>query len=176
MRARLLAWLAARLGLVLGLRLATRYRVECWASDGRLRWVEEVPNLVTTEGFNTILDRCFKTVPANVNWFVGLKGAGAPAAGDTMASHAGWAELTPYTEATRPAFTPGAISSGSVDNSAAKASFSINATATIAGAFLVANSTKGGTTGPLYGVADFAAARDVVNGDTLNVQATLTAS
>jgi hypothetical protein len=45
--------------------------------------------------------------------------------------------------------------------------------ATIAGAFLVDNSTKGGTTGTLYGAGDFNADRSVSNGDTLNVQVDL---
>jgi hypothetical protein len=64
-----------------------------------------------------------------------------------------------------------------VDNSASKAQFSINATATIGGAFIVTNSTKGGTTGILYGGGAFTEGnRSVVNGDTLNVTVTLTAA
>jgi hypothetical protein len=93
-----------------------------------------------------------------------------------MASHAGWTEDQNYSEATREVLTLGTVSGGSVDNSASKASFSINATATIGGAFLTTVSTKGGTTGTLYGGAAFAANRSVVSGDTLNVTATLTAA
>jgi hypothetical protein len=49
--------------------------------------------------------------------------------------------------------------------------FSINATTTIAGAFLTSDNTKGGTTGVLFSVANFQAPGDraVVSGDTLNV-------
>lgn len=108
-------------------------------------------------------------------WYVGLKGlvAGVVLA-DTMASHAGWTELTPYSNATRVAFIPGAVSAGSVDNSASVAVFNINATATVTGAFVADLQTKAGTLGTLYGAGDFAAARGVASGDTMNV--TITAS
>jgi len=58
-----------------------------------------------------------------------------------------------------------------ISNSASPATFSINATATIGGAFLTSNNTKGGTTGILFSASDFAAPgdRSVVSGDTLSV-------
>ena len=56
-------------------------------------------------------------------------------------------------------------------NSASPASFTINATATVAGAFLTSGSAKSGTTGTLFSAADFGGAgdRSVVSGDTLSV-------
>ena len=75
-----------------------------------------------------------------------------------------------------PAFTPGSISGGSVDNSASKAVFNINANNTLVGGlFLSDNSTKGGTTGTLYGMAPFSSIgfRQLNNGDTLSVTVTL---
>jgi hypothetical protein len=49
--------------------------------------------------------------------------------------------------------------------------FSINATSTIAGAFLASDNTKGGTSGVLFSVSNFTSPgdRNVVSGDTLNV-------
>ncbi len=156
-------------------KASTKYRVECYGPDGVLKWVEEFPNLVTTAGKNALVTNTFKTIPGSVAWYVGLvdnAGWTAYAAADTMASHTGWAEGTPYSNATRPAWTPGAVSGGSVDNSASKAVFTINATLTVRGCFLTDNNTKGGTTGTLYGVGDFAASRSVLSGDTLNVTVT----
>ena len=109
-------------------------------------------------------------------WFVGLKGTGTVVAGDTLQSHAGWAEINPYSNATRPAWTPGAVSGGSVDNSAAKAVFNINATSTVYGCFLANDSVVNGTFGILFGAGDFASSRSVANGDTLNVTVTCTES
>lgn len=151
----------------------TRYRVECRDANGKLKWTDEFENLVVTTGLNLLLDRSFKNVPANVNWYVGLKGTGSVVAGDTMASHGGWSELVPYSDANRPALTLGTISAGAVNNSAAKAVFNINGTSTIFGAFLSTDNTKSGTSGTLYGGGDFASSRAVLSGDTLSVQVDL---
>lgn len=156
------------------IQVSHRYYVECFDSMGNLKWTDGFENLVVTAGLNKYLDATLKTGLAAPLWYVGLKGTGAVVAGDTMASHAGWAEITPYSNATRPAFTPGTISAGSVDNSAAKAVFNINANTTVYGAFMADDSTKGGATGTLLGAGDFAASRAVQSGDTLNIQITCT--
>lgn len=173
------------------IKVETKYDVECWEHYYRLpflrwclfkrrkpklKWKENFTNIVVTVGLNKLLDATFKTGLTTPAWYVGLKGTGTPVAGDTMASHASWAELTPYSNANRPTYTPGTIAAGAVDNSASKAVFNINGTSTIFGAFLVDNNTKGGTTGTLYGVGDFASSRPVENNDTLNVTITLTTS
>lgn len=161
---------------ILGPEMETRYNVQCFDNHGNLKWEEDFHNLVVTAGLNKVLDATFKTGLASPAWYVGLKLVGTVAAGDVMSSHAGWAESSAYSEATRQAFTPGSVAAGSVDNTAAKAVFSINATATITGCFLSDSSTKGGTTGVLYGAGDFSASRAVLSGDTLNVSVTITAS
>jgi hypothetical protein len=61
-----------------------------------------------------------------------------------------------------------------VDNSGAKASFSINAGATVYGAFL--NDATSGTAGVLLGMGPFAASRAVLSGDTLSVTITCSIS
>jgi hypothetical protein len=65
-----------------------------------------------------------------------------------------------------------------VTNTASKAVFSINATTTVGGAFLVNNNTKGGSTGTLFSAADFQSPgdRSVVSGDILNVTYTFSLS
>lgn len=171
-----------------GVLSSSIYKVECWdkwirSKTGKilrerkkpvLKWKDDFKNIVVTAGLNILLDSTIKTGVSSPAWYVGLKGTGTMIAADTMSSHSGWSELTPYSDSTRPAFTPGTIASGAVDNSAAKAVFNINGSSTIFGCFLVNNSTKGGTTGTLYGGGDFSSSRAVVNGDTLNVTVTLT--
>jgi hypothetical protein len=44
------------------------------------------------------------------------------------------------------------------------------------GAFLATSSTKGGTTGSLYGVGNFTTSRAIESGDTLSVQVDLSAA
>ena len=153
------------------------FTVQCHDQAGNLKWEENVPNLVVNVGLQDMNTKYFSGSSYTATWYLGLYGAGAsntPAAGDTMASHAGWTEQVGYSQATRPACTFGVATTADpsvISNSASPATFSINATATIGGAFLTSNNTKSGTTGILFSAADFAAPgdRNVVSGDTLSV-------
>lgn len=165
---------ALRMGSVVR---STHYVIEC-VRDGKVIWTEEFDNLVVNEGLNDALDKQFKASGYTAGWYVGLTGNSPTfAPGDTMASHAGWTEVTNYNAATRPALTLGSVSGGSVNNSASKASYTVSAGgANVGGAFVVANSTKGGTTGVLYGGGAFSANRALLQDDVLNVTITLSTS
>jgi nucleoid-associated protein YgaU len=157
------------------------YKIQCHDKDGNLKWEDEAPNLVVNEGLQDMNAKYFTGTTYTAAWYLGVYGSGAtnsPAAGDTMASHAGWTEVTAYSQATRPACTFGTPTTANpsvATNSASPATFSINGTTTIGGAFVTSNNTKGGTTGTLYSAADFSAPgdRSVVSGDTLSVTYTL---
>jgi len=162
-----------------GIAMHTHWRVECRDRAGRLRWVDEFDNLVVNEGLNDSLDKHFKGSGYTAAWYVGLTGSTPSfAADDTMASHSGWTEVTAYDETVRETLTLGAVSGQSVDNSANKATFTIDTNdTTIGGAFIVSNSTKGGSTGVLYGGGAFSAGdKQLDDDDTLSVTVTLTAS
>jgi hypothetical protein len=157
------------------------YSMQCFDKDGNLKWEAQCPNLVVNVGLQDMNAKYFTGSAYTAAWYIGLYGAGAsntPAAGDTMASHAGWTEVVPYSQSTRPQCvfgTPTTANPSVATNSASPAVYSINATATVGGAFLVSNSTKSGSTGTLYSASDFTAPgdRSVVSGDTLNVTYTL---
>jgi hypothetical protein len=153
-----------------------RYDVECYGADGALKWSECRYNTVMTAGKNDLLTNYFKGSSYTAAFYVGLvdnASFSAISAADTASSHAGWLEGVPYSNSTRASLALGTPSAGSVDNSASKASFTINATATVNGAFVITNSTKSGTTGTLYSASSFGSTRSVLSGDTLNVQVTL---
>ena len=166
----------------LGIRMVSRETLEALRAEFNAiplerKWADGFSNLVTTAGGNDLLTQYFKGSAYTAAWFVGLidnSGFSAIAAGDTASSHAGWTEAVPYSNSTRPALTLGTASGKSIDNSASKASYTINATATINGAFTITNSTKSGTSGTLYSAGSFGSTRSVASGDTLNVQVTLT--
>jgi len=153
------------------------YTLQCFDKDGNLKWEASSHNLVVNVGLQDMNTQYFKGATYTAAWYIGLYGAGAsntPAASDTASSHAGWTEIVPYSNATRPAATFGTATTADpsvISNSASPASFSINATATVGGAFLISNSTKSGTTGILFSASDFQSPGDraVVSGDTLNV-------
>ncbi|QEL18701.1 hypothetical protein [Limnoglobus roseus] len=150
---------------------AFSYDLVCIGPDGKEKWRETIHNLVTTVGKTDIVDKYFKGSAYTAAWYLGLKGTGTAVVGDTLASHAGWAEVTPYS-GNRPAISFGTTSSGS--NTATAVSYTINASATVAGAFL--SSVNTGTSGTLYSAGDFASSRTVASGDTLNVTPTVSVS
>jgi hypothetical protein len=153
------------------------YMLECVGADGQVKWSQELHNLVVNVGLQDMNAKYFSGSAYTATWYIGLYGAAAsntPAASDTMASHPGWTEIVPYSNATRPACTFGTASTADpsvITNTASPAAFTINATATVGGAFLTSNNTKLGTTGTLFSASDFAAPGDrvVASGDTLNV-------
>ena len=153
------------------------FTVQCFDKDGNLKWTEENHNLVVNVGLKDMNDKYFTGSAYTAAWYIGLYGAAAsnnPAASDTMSSHAGWTEVTAYSQSTRPAATFAAASTADpsvITNTASPATFSINGTTTVGGAFLTSNNTKGGTTGILFSASDFQSPgdRSVVSGDTLTV-------
>jgi len=158
------------------------FTVECRDADGNLKWEEEFPNLVVNEGLQYINTQFFKGITYTATWYMGLvtgPGAGNTyLAANTMASHAGWTENVAYTQSARPtmAFGSATLADPSVISTSTPVVFTMNATATIAGAFVTTNNTKSGTTGLLFSVGNFTVGdRSVVSGDTLNVTYTFSA-
>ena len=153
------------------------FHFKCYDKDGNLKWEDEAHNLVVNVGLADMNDKYFSGSGYSATWYLGLvNNSPSPsyAAGDTMSSHAGWAESTDYTQTNRPTVTFGSATVADpsvINNSGAVDVFTMNASVTIAGAFLTSNNTKGGTTGILFSVSTFQSpgARTVVSGDTLNV-------
>jgi hypothetical protein len=158
-------------------RPAMYWRVEC-VRGGEVIWVEDGKNLIVDTGINNALDSWLKGSTYTAAFYVGLTaGSPTPNAADTMSSHAGWTEVTDYDEATREALVLGTVAAKSVSNTASKASFTIDDTATVGGAFLTTDDTKGGTSGTLISVKAFTGGnRSVVDDDVLNVTVTVTGS
>jgi hypothetical protein len=158
-----------------------RYEIECIGTDGKLKWRDTIENVVATVGKNLALDTFLAGAAYTVTGpFMGLISStsySAVAAGDTMASHAGWLEAggtnTPTYSGNRKTAAWSAAASGSKALSAAL-SFAITGTGTVKGAFLCygsgAANTKDNTAGVLWSAGTFSTGdKSVVNGDTLNV-------
>ena len=158
-------------------RARGEYKLQCFDSEGNLKWEMGGHNLVVNQGLQDMNAKYFTGVNYTAAWYIGLYGAASsnnPTATDTAASHPGFTEITPYSNATRPACSFGSATSADpsvITNSLSPAAFTINGTATVGGAFLISNNTKGGTTGILFSASDFQAPGDrvVASGDTLNV-------
>jgi hypothetical protein len=160
-----------------GLKGGGVFKIVCHSADGSLKWEAESPNLVVNVGLQDMNTKYFTGSTYTAAWYLGVYGAAAsnnPAAGDTMPSHAGWVEVTAYSQSTRPACSFGTATTADpsvISNTASPATFSINGTTVVGGAFLTNSNTKGGTTGLLFSAADFQSPgdRSVVSGDTITV-------
>lgn len=153
-----------------------RYVAQCFDAAGNLKWSDDIENLVTTAGKNDALDKYLSGSAYTAAWYMGLIGSTGyttgPAAGDTAASHSGWAEDSSYSQANRPTAAFSAASGGSKALSSAL-TFTMNAAVTIKGCFLSTLNTKGGTTGILYSAGLFTGGDKVLqSGDTLQVSYT----
>jgi len=156
-----------------------RFTLEHYNSQGELLNKFSMPNGITDEGKDHILDTEFGdgTQVASAGWFIALidlSGFTALAPGDVMSSHGGWNEFTSYSEATRVAWGPGSASSQSITNATA-ATFNITGSGTVKGVFVPTNNVKSGTTGVLWATALFAADVPVSNGDQLKITYTVSA-
>ena len=157
-------------------QVTNTYHFEAFDPEGNLKWEETVCNLVTNVGLNDLLDKYLKGSAYTATFYVLLTdGTPTTNAADTLASHAGWVEVTDYT-GDRKALVLGTVASQSVNNSANKATFAIDAdSTTIGGGGLATVAT--GTSGVLYSVAAFTIGdKGLDSGDTLNVTVTCTAA
>jgi hypothetical protein len=151
------------------------FTVQCFDSEGNLKWEEKSHNLVVNQGLQDMNTKYFTGSTYTAAWYLGLITGPAAStsisASDTLATHAGWSEDTSYS-GNRKAVTFGTATTADpsvISNSASPAQFSMTGTTTIAGAFLTNVNT--GTSGILFSASDFQAPgdRSVVSGDTLNV-------
>jgi hypothetical protein len=158
-----------------------RYEIECVGADGKLKWRETIDNVVQTVGKNLALDTFLAgsayTVTGPYMSLISSTSYSAVAAGDTMASHAGWLEAggtnAPTYSGNRKTAVWSAAATGAKALSTAL-SFAITSSGTVKGAFLCygsgASATKDNTSGTLWSAGTFSTGdKAVVNGDTLNV-------
>lgn len=130
------------------------------------------PNLVVNEGINYLLGVGFHADAAITAFYLGLMGANAtPSATWTGANFASLAtEFVNYDESVRQTWTNAGAISQNIDNSAAKATFTISTGGgTVYGAGLLSSSVKGGTAGKLISATKFATSRVLSAADLLNL-------
>lgn len=162
-------------GFVEGLSSGGVFTVTCYDKDGHEKWVNIAPNLVVNTGLQSMNTQFFTGSAYTAAWYIGLvNGTSATttfSGGDTLASHAGWTENSQYVGNRKAASfgTATLADPSNINNSASAASFTMNASANIAGAFLA--NVASGTTGLLFSAADFQSPgdRSVVSGDVLNI-------
>lgn len=140
--------------------------------NGQGAWARK-PNRIVKEGLVHILNVALGTTPKPAGYYLALSsGSTTPADSWTAANYAAVAgEIVSMTEghtgAMRPAWTPNASASASIDNMAAVASLTIatSGVLNVTGAALLTNNVRGGTSGVLISASLYAAPRTFQSGD-----------
>ena len=152
------------------------FHFKCFDKDGNLKWEDTAKNLVVNTGLQDMNAKYFSGSGYTAAWYIGLvdaAGFSAYAAGDTLASHAGWTETTDYSGGNRATATFGTATTADpsvIDNSGSVGVFNITGTVTVKGAFLCNVQDNTNTSGLLFSASSFSAGdRSVISGDTLNV-------
>src|SRR4051812_13790640 len=157
--------------------LIGRFSAICRSADGEELWSEEFDNLITTVGKNLLLDS-LSTASATAEYMGLISSASfsAVAAGDTMASHAGWLEAgstnAPTISGTRNTCAWSAAAAG-VKALSAGLVFTFTGSGTVQGAFIVggtgAVATLLSTAGTLYSAGTLGTPQPVINTNTLTL-------
>jgi len=153
------------------------YRVELVDKDGVVIDAEVVHNIMPQQSVDHIASmiRGGGATPIS-SWYIGVFESNyVPDASVTAADlQTNVGESQAYDEAARQPWANAYDGVGFIGNAGAPAEFTMNASKTIYGAFLVSNATKGGTSGILLSVARFSTPKTVEAGTTLRITAGLT--
>jgi len=160
------------------LKIKGKFKVKHFRK-GKLIGEYTIPNGITNEGKNNLLDVQLGANSQIVTWYIGLiqdGGYSALAAGDTMSSHAGWTEFTGYDETFRQTWGAGAAASQSITNASA-ATFTINTGDILKGIFVTSNNTISGTDGTLWSTGLFTSGDvTVASSDSFKITYTVSVS
>ena len=146
--------------------------------SGALLHVQSGKNTFTTEGMARLLNVQFRAQATDAAIYVGIfKNNVTPALANTAAACLGAAGTygecqdadydSPATN--RPAYTMASTSTAVATNTASKATFVMNASITVYGAFLASSQAKTATTGTLFCGKAFTSSRAVIADDELAV-------
>ena len=97
------------------LSLKAKYFLTHRGIDGKIISQESIPNLITNQGKDAVLDIALHATTVVAAWYFAIFTSGAAAAGDTYAVP-NRTETTNYTEANRQGWDEGASASQSVTN------------------------------------------------------------
>ena len=147
-----------------------------------IHFCNQGPNTFTTEGMARIINIVFRAQTTESAIYCGIfKSNVTPAVGDTAAAKLGAAGTygecqdadydSPATN--KPAYTIVSTSTASCTNAASPASFTMNASITIYGAFLSTAAAKTATSGTLFCAKAFSSSRAVIADDVLAVTYTI---
>ena len=151
------------------------YAVEVLGPDGNVQSIERVKNLMPAASIAYQMAAAWTGGTQYTSWYLSLfENNYTPVSSDTMTTLlASAAENTTYTTTggARLTFAPAEILNGTWSTAAAPSVFEFTVAATIRGAFITSNVTRGNTSGLLVSAVKFATAKSIEAGGALRVPA-----
>jgi len=141
------------------------------------QWHNRFGNLVTNEGESYLLKAGITgESTADSTWFIGLLADGSAPAETWTATEVGSNDFTSYDETTLQAYSGSNVSSGSTNNNASPASFTISVNSSIiAGGYMISTNAKATPAGTVYAAGTFSGGdKSADDNDVLDVKVTLT--
>jgi hypothetical protein len=142
-------------------------------SSRRRDWDYYVPNGVTVEGLNYLLDAHFGGATVQPLWYMGLidnSGFSGLAASDTHAAHPGWGEYTSLFLSNRPQWNVATAANSGILASSTPSVFQITSAGTVRGALIASRQAVGAGAGAvLYAAGAMSAGMSVSAGGTISV-------
>lgn len=164
------------------LGLGSKWMLECYSREGKLKWQTPwSPNKMTEEGMTHFLNVVLHGDTPITEWFVVPFENDYTPTGEETYAVPGYTECTAYSEENRVAFNEAAAADLVITNSANKATYNMTSTKTVYGAALVgggtAASTKGDTAGGgiIICLAPFSSPKPCDPGDTLKITGAVSA-
>lgn len=148
------------------------FLVECYDSEGNLRWRDTAKNIIPLLALNDVLNVYYAQGAQTGAFYIGMVdnvAFSAFSASDTMTSHPGWQENVATSNGSRPQWIPGTASGATMINPSF-ATITMNASAVIHGFFLSSSNTLNGTAGNLTATAALTQNQSCNSGDVLKVQ------
>lgn len=144
--------------------------------SGKVIDSETNKNLIPLAGMSFLVRAPFGDATPITTFYLGLyRGNYVPSASTVAADiPTNMNEFIDYSEAQRPLWDRAFDGVSSMDNSTAKASFTVTQDRTIYGAFLVSSSGKGSNGGLVLSCVRFASPKQVTAGQTINLSGGLT--
>lgn len=158
------------------MRMGWVYYFETLDQNGDVIQRQRFENIIPDEGRDYILSAAFLSGSQYPTLYFGVFGNDyTPLATDGMVSLlAAASEVVAYSEATRQAFVPDALSGGTIVNTGSPAIITMTSAVTVRGGFLTSNSIKGNSTGLLLSAEKTTSPQVIAAGNTLKIIGGLT--
>jgi len=156
------------------IKFSTNYKIDC-VRDGKVVWTIDDDNLVVFEGLEYVMGCVFSDLQ-QTEWYLGLCTDVSISSTDTM-QHNSLIEFLGTPNQYRPMceFADTGLQDDRYTYTAPDVQVMVTQDATLAGGFLTTDNFKGGSSGYLYGAAEFSNPSTVKVGDALLTTVTVSA-